>query len=177
MHLIARTAGEPLKWAAAVQDRIRSIDNGQPPHEITTMDQEASDFLASRRIDTWLLTACAVVALVLAAIGTYGVISYSVSRRTREFGIRTAMGAQPSDVMRLVLGKGMLLVAAGLGVGIAASLALSGIITSMLYEVSNTDPYAFAVPAYVLALVALLACYIPARRATRVDPMVALRNE
>jgi putative ABC transport system permease protein len=177
MQLIVRTAGDPLQLAAAVKDRIRSIDRGQPPHDITTLDQEASDFLAPQRIDMWLLTAFAGTALILAAIGIYGVISYSVSRRTHEIGVRTAMGARPSDVLRLVLGQGMLLVAIGLGIGLAASLALGGIITSMLYEVSINDPTTLAGTALLLALVALLACYIPARRATQVDPMVALRNE
>jgi len=177
MQLVVRTAGDPLQSAAAVEAQIRSIDRGQPPHNITTLDQEASDFLAPQRIDMWLLTAFAGMALILAAIGIYGVISYSVSRRTHEIGIRTAMGARPSDVLRLVLGHGMLLVAIGLGIGMAVSLALGGIITSMLYKVSNTDPYTYAGTALLLALVALLACYIPARRAARVDPMVALRNE
>jgi putative ABC transport system permease protein len=117
------------------------------------------------------------LALVLAAIGIYGVISYTVSRRTHEIGVRAALGAQPADVMKLILRQGILLLAIGLGIGSAASLAMSRIISSMLYDVSATDPATLAGVALLLSLVAMLACYIPARRATKVDPMGALRCE
>lgn len=177
MDLLVRTAGDPMDLAAAVRSQIRSVDADQPPYDIMTLEQGLREFLAPQRINMLLLATFAALALALASIGIYGVISYSVSRRTHEIGVRAALGAQPRDVLRLVLGQGMLLVGIGLGIGLAASFALSRVISSMLYGVSATDPLTFAGIALLLSIVAWMACYIPARRATKIDPMDALRRE
>lgn len=166
-----------MDLAAAVRSQIRSVDADQPPYDIMTLEQGLREFLAPQRINMLLLATFAALALALASIGIYGVISYSVSRRTHEIGVRAALGAQPRDVLRLVLGQGMLLVGIGLGIGLAASFALSRVISSMLYGVSATDPSTFAGIALLLSIVAWMACYIPARRATKIDPMDALRRE
>jgi putative ABC transport system permease protein len=141
------------------------------------MEHILSESLSRQRFSMLLLGIFAVVALVLASIGLYGVISYSVTQRTHEIGIRMALGASVSDILKLVVGQGMLLVFIGLGVGLGASLLMTRVMSSLLFNVSTTDPLAFGGISLLLAFVALLACYIPARRATRVDPMVALRYE
>ena len=141
------------------------------------MDQIISRSMADRRFALELLGIFAAVALLLAAIGVYGVMSYSFSQRTHEVGVRVALGAQRLDILRMAIGEGMLVVAVGLIVGIGGALAVTRVFRSMLFGVDATDPITLAVVAGILASVALLACYIPARRATRVDPMVALRHE
>jgi putative ABC transport system permease protein len=168
---------DTARMAAAARAVIRQMDASLPLASVRTMDDVLSEDQARPRFLTLLLTLFSATALVLAAVGIYGVISYSVAQRTTEFGIRMAMGAQPRDVLRMVLGQGMLLGAIGVAVGAIGALALTRLISGLLFGVSSFDPLTFAIMAAVLSTVTLLACWAPARRATRVDPMVALRYE
>ena len=177
MSLAVRTAGDPTAVANAVREAIRNVDPEQPVYDVETMQQVISDSVASRRFDMFLLVAFAVLALGLAALGIYGVISYGVRQRTQEIGIRVALGARQFDVLRMVIGSGMRLALIGVSVGIAGALAVSRFLSSLLYGVKPTDLFTFVAVTFVLLGVALLACYIPARQATKVDPLVALRFE
>ena len=177
MALMIRTTGQPETVAAAVRREVLALDKNQPIYSVRTLPAVLSEAVATPRFRTSLLGVFAAVALLLAIVGIYGVMSYSVTQRTHEIGIRLALGAQTSDVLRLVVGHGMALALAGVALGLAASFALTRLMTSLLYEVSATDPAIFGGIALLLALVALSACYVPARRATKVDPMVALRYE
>ena len=141
------------------------------------MDERLSDSVAQRRFQMVLLGVFAAVALVIAAVGIYGVISYAVSQRAQEIGIRMALGAQAGDVLRMVVGQGMRLALIGVALGVAAALALTRVMKNLLFEVSSTDPATFALIASLLVGVAFIASYIPARRATKVDPLIALRSE
>ncbi|HEV2489545.1 MAG TPA: ABC transporter permease [Candidatus Acidoferrales bacterium] len=174
---VVRGAGNPMSLVSGVKSAIWAVDSNQPISRIRTMDQILSESLARRRLYMVLLGVFAGAALLLAAVGIYGVVSYSVSQRTHEMGIRLALGAQRSDVLRLILGQGTGVALLGIAIGIVASLALTRLMSSLLFGVSATDPLTFAVVAILLMLVALTACYIPARRAMRVDPLVALRYE
>ena len=175
--LVLRTNQEPSKMASAVRKEIAALDSGVPVYQVATMDQLLSATVATERFNLFLLVFFAALALTLAAVGIYGVLAFGVSRRTREIGIRLALGAHPREVLRLVVRQGMQLVFAGILLGIAGALALTRLMASLLYSVSPTDPATFAVVSVLLGLVALIACYVPARRAMRVDPMVALRTE
>ncbi len=175
--LLVRTLADPNAASAAVKHEVLAVDPRQPIYSIRAMEQIISNSLADRRFNLTLLGIFAGVALMLAAIGIYGVMSYSVTQRTREIGIRVALGAQGSDVLRLVVGQGLRLVALGVALGLLAALALTRLMKSLLYSVSATDPVTFIVIALLLTSVALLACYLPARRATKVVPLVALRCE
>ncbi|MEJ7576826.1 MAG: ABC transporter permease [Pyrinomonadaceae bacterium] len=178
MSLIARTAfAEPTKLVPAMRNAVLEVDKDQPLYETKTMNRLVGESIAERRFNMLLLGGFAFVALGLAAIGIFGVMSYSVTRRTHEIGIRMALGAQRSDVAKLVIGQGMILVLIGVALGLAGAFALTGMMKSLLFGVSATDPITFAGIAVLLTAVALLACYIPARRATKVDPMIALRYE
>jgi putative ABC transport system permease protein len=177
VFLVVRATAEPTSLTAAVRGAIRAVERELPVFRITTMEQMVSASMAQRRFLMVLLGVFALVAVILASVGLYGVMSYSVAQRTHEIGIRMALGAQVRDVLRLVIGQGMKLVLLGVGIGLASALALTRLMKTLLYDVSATDPLTFAVIALLLALVALLACWIPARRATKVDPMIALRYE
>ena len=177
MNLTIRTAGNPSNLAAAVRREVSAIDRDQPVGAVRTMGQVSSESVAAPRYRTWLLGLFAAVALALSAVGIYGVISYTVAQRTHELGIRMALGAQSKDVLKLIIGQGIKLALAGALLGLGGALALTRLVRTLLFGVSATDPLTFALIAALLILVALLACYIPARRATKVDPLVALHYE
>jgi putative ABC transport system permease protein len=177
MNLVVRTANDPRQLAPAIRAELRAIDKDQPVASIRTMSDVLSSSVASPRFNTTLLLVFAGLALLLASVGIYGVMSFSVTQRTHEIGIRIALGARPAEVRRMVIAHGMTLAAAGIAVGIAGSLALTRLMTTLLYQVKATDPGTFALVAALLALVAFLANYLPARRATRIDPLAALRHE
>ena len=177
MYLVTRTTQDPSTMTATIIKEIQSIDPEMPVYDVKSMEQRFSDSLSRRRFSVFLLGIFAIIALLLAAIGIYGVISYSVSQRTHEIGIRMALGAQTRDVALLIMGQGMKLVMLGVIIGLAASLALTRLIKSFLFGVGATDPLTFAAIIALLVFVAIIACWIPARRASKVDPMVALRYE
>jgi len=176
-YVIVRAKGDPARMVGPARGVIHEIDSSLPVAEVRTMDEVLSSAQARPRFLTLLLTMFSGVALVLAAVGIYGVISYSVAQRTNEFGIRMAMGAGPRDVLRMVLGQGLLLGVIGVALGAAGALALTRLIRGLLFGISSFDPLTFVVMAALLTAVTLVACWVPARRATRVDPMVALRYE
>jgi predicted permease len=175
--LVIRTAGDPLGLAAAVRGEVWAVDKDQPVSNIQTMEQILSDSLTRERFNMLLLAIFAGVALALAAVGIYGVMSYSVTQRTHEIGVRMALGADSGHVLRLVVGQGLKLVSAGVAIGLAFAFALTRLMESLLFGVSATDPVTFVLISVTLVAVAALASYIPARRATKVDPMVALRYQ
>jgi putative ABC transport system permease protein len=177
MNLTIRATGDPMSLAASARREARSIDPDQPLATVRTMERVLSESVAAPRYRTWLLGLFAAVALILAGVGIYGVISYTVAQRTHEIGVRLALGAQTADVLKLVVGHGIKLALAGALLGLGGALALTRLVRTMLFGVSATDPLTFAMIALILMLVALLACWIPARQATKVDPMVALRYE
>jgi predicted permease len=175
--LLLRANQEPASVLAAALAQVAALDKGVPAYQVATMDQLLSRSQAPERFNLFLLGLFAALALVLAAVGIYGVLSFGVSQRTNEIGIRLALGAHPQDVLQLVVRQGMKLVLAGLVIGVAASAALTRLMAALLFDVRATDPLTFAAVAMLLLLVALAACYIPARRAMRVDPIVALHHE
>jgi putative ABC transport system permease protein len=177
MTLAIRTKGEPLSVASAARNVIRNIDPEQPVGEVTTMNNLMAKSIARSKFNATLLAVFSLVALVMAAVGIYGVISYSVQLRTHEIGVRMALGAQRADVLRLVVKQGIGLGLIGVAAGLAASFALTRLIASLLFEVTATDKTTFGLVAAGLFLITLVACYIPARRATKVDPLLALRYE
>jgi putative ABC transport system permease protein len=177
MTFAVRADGDPLALTGSLLGEIRSIDAELPVADIRTMGEVVSTSTSRPRFNMLLLALFAAVALVLAAVGIYGVMAYSVNQRTHEIGIRMALGASGTDVMRLIVGQGMLLVLAGVGLGLIGAFFLTGLMSSLLFGVNATDPATFLSISLILAGVAFVACYIPARRATRVDPMVALRYE
>ncbi len=176
-HLIVSTNVEPLSLASTVRGIVWEIDKDQPVSNVGTMEDTLSESIARQRFSMLLLGIFATVALVLAAVGIYGVMSYSVAQRRHEIGIRMALGAQRSDVLKLAVGQGLKLLVVGVAVGITAALILTGVMTSLLFGISATDPTTFITIPLVLISVGIVASYVPARRATRVDPMVALRHE
>ncbi len=177
MTIVIRTSVESLTMANSIREVIRQIDPEQPIADLRTMESLLASSMARARFSSMLLSILALTALVLAAVGIYGVISYNVSQRTQEIGVRVALGAQPVDILKLVVREGMLLVSIGCGLGLVSALGLTQLMKSLLFNTSVTDPLTFILIPLILGLVSLMACYLPARRATRVDPMVALRSE
>lgn len=177
MHLVMRTTGDPNAVAAATLESIREIDKALPSPQARTMETVLAASIAERRSNMLLLGVFAVVALILTGVGIYGVISYSVTQRTQEIGIRMALGAQSRDVLQLVIRQGMTLALIGVCIGLAGAIALTRVLATMLFGVGAKDPLTFVAVAVLLSIVAFVACYIPARRATKVDPLIALRCE
>jgi len=177
MSLVTRASGDPTGLSAAIRNQVLQIDKEQPVFSIATLDRLVSTSIAQQKFSMLLLGVFAAVAMVLAAVGIYGVLSYAVTQRTHEIGIRMALGAGRAAVLRLVVGHGMTLTLIGIAAGLAAAFLLTRLMSTLLFGVSATDPLTFSLIALLLLTIALLACWIPARRATKVDPMIALRSE
>jgi predicted permease len=177
MFLVIRTTRDPAGMTSAITKEIQALDPEMPVFDVNTMDQRLHDSLSQRRFSMFLLGVFAVLASILAAIGIYGVMAYSVNERTHEMGIRLALGARPATILQLVIGQALVLTATGVAIGLTGAFAVTRVMSSLLYGVSNTDGFTFVVTPVLLGGVALLASYIPARRASRVDPMIALRCE
>ena len=177
MTLVVRTTSDPLSLASAVRSQINAVDPDQPISEIKTLDQHLADSVSQGRSMMLLFGTFASLALVLAILGIFGVMSFTVTQRTHEIGIRMALGASTGDVIRIIVGRGMAMALIGVGIGLIAAYFLTRLMENMLYGVTATDPMIFALIPLLIACVAFMACYIPARRATRVDPMTALRYE
>ena len=177
MWIVARTDRDPAQLIAAARQAVREIDQALPAFAMTPLRNVISDSVAQRRFSMLLLAGFAATALFLAAVGIYGVVGYSVSQRTREIGVRLAIGAERRDVLALVVGGGMKLAAVGVAIGLAGALGLTQLIATMLFNVTPFDPFSYAVTAAVLLTIAAIACYVPARRAMNVDPLVAIREE
>jgi putative ABC transport system permease protein len=177
MSLVVRSNSEEAIVLDQVKAQIRAIDNQIPVTKVQTMKEVMAASIAAQRFNVTLMSVFASVALALAVVGIYGVVSYSVTQRTREIGIRSALGASRTDVLSLVLRQGLWLTLAGLATGLAAAIAATRLMSTLLYGVSATDPVTFILVSVLLAGVALGACFVPARRAAKVDPMIALRYE
>ena len=175
--LSVRTASAPESMAASLRKQVYALDPDQPVSDVMTMEERLNQSLSQPRFSAVLLGLFALVALVLAAVGIYGVISYTVTQRTHEIGIRMALGASAQDILKMVVGQGMMLTLIGVGIGLVAAFLLTRAMSSLLFEVSSFDPLTYAGVSLLLVIIAFIACYIPARRATRVDPMIALRYE
>ena len=177
LAVVVKTTSDPAALLATMRQQVAQLDPALPIFGISTMKEMHDHNVAPGRLNLLLLGAFAVLALVLASIGLYGLLSFTVTQRQREIGVRMALGAQRRDVLNFVVGQGMRLVLTGVFIGLLGCLALTRVLTSVLFKVEPTDPLTFVTVTLSLCVVALLACYIPARRATRIDPMVALRNE
>ena len=177
MFLVVRTTHDPLALTSAVREAIRTVDREQPLYKVMSMEQLLAESLGQRKLSVILLGVFAAVAMVLAAVGLYGVISYSVTQRTNEIGIRLALGAEQRDIFKMVVGQGLTLTVLGIGFGLVGAFALTRVMESLLFGVTSTDPAIFVIVPLTLTGVSLGACFVPARRATRVDPMIALRYE
>jgi len=177
MYLAVRSSENAVDLVPAIRTQLAGIDDTVPLAHIRTMDELLDESLVQQRFRTWLVSGFAALALLLSAIGLYALISYSVSQRTREIGVRVALGAQRGNVLGMVLREGLWLLMWGMFLGLIAALLATRIMRSLLYSTSATDVLSFAATSLALVAVALLACYIPARRATKVDPIVALRYE
>jgi putative ABC transport system permease protein len=177
MTLMVRTLDDPAALAGAVRNELRAVNKDVPLFSVQAMAQRIADQLAADRVVAVLLSVFGASALLLAAIGIYGVVGYAVAQRTHEIGIRIALGADRQDILKLIVGQGMVLIAVGAAIGLALALAATQLLKSLLFGVSATDPLTFVSVVIVLVGVALLACYLPARRAMKVDPLVALRYE
>lgn len=175
--LVVRGASDPLGLSAAIRNEVRQVDKGQTVTNIRTMDQVLSHSVSQRRFNMLLLSIFAAVAITMSVVGIYGVMSFSVTQRIHEIGVRIALGAQAGNVLRMIVWRGMSLALIGVALGLAAALALSRVLKNLLFEVSPTDSATFTFITLLLVAVALIASYIPARRATKVDPLVALRCE
>jgi putative ABC transport system permease protein len=174
MGLVVRTAGDPAAFANTLRHAVQAIDKDQPIYSVRTFDEVFMNSLGTRRVSMQLIALFALAALLLAAVGIYGVMAYSVTQRTQEIGIRMALGAQTGDVLWLILRQGMALALSGTVVGLVASLFLARLIRGLLYGVEASDPTIYAAILLLLILVALIACYLPARRAAKLNPVTAL---
>jgi putative ABC transport system permease protein len=177
MTVIVKATGDPNQLIASAREQVKQLDPDQPIYNIKTMDEIRSESVAGERLNLTLFSIFAGIALVLAVVGIYGVMSYTVTQRTHEIGIRMAIGAQQRDVFKMVLGQGMMLALIGIAIGLVGAFALTRLMASMLFGVTATDPATFAAIAVLLTAVALMACYLPGRRATKVDPVISLRYE
>jgi putative ABC transport system permease protein len=177
MTVVIRTAGDPRALQNAVRDVVQSLDKNAPIFSVRTIEELVGRSVAAPRFNTLLLGLFAGVALILTAVGLYGVISYSVAQSTQQIGIRVALGAQTGDVFKLIVGQGTILTLIGVAIGLGAAYGLTRLMASLLYGVGATDLWTFVGVATLLLLVSFIACYLPARRATRIDPVVALRYE
>lgn len=174
---VLRTTGNPMAFLEAAKKEVWSVDRAMPVYQVRTMEETVRGLDWRTKFVMSLLAIFSAISLLLAATGIYAALSYVVSQRTREFGIRMALGADRRDVLKLVVGQGMMLAGTGVGIGLIASIALTSLMASLLFGVGATDPLTFVGVALLLGSVALVACYVPARRATKVDPMIALRYE
>jgi putative ABC transport system permease protein len=177
MAVVVRTAGDPTTLAGGIREQLRELDSSLPPFNVKTMRDVMYGSLARDRFNAVLLLLFGGIALTLAAIGVYGVISYGVTQRIQEIGVRMALGAETRDVLALIVGQGLKLALAGVAVGAVGAFAATRLMAELLFGVSATDPLTFVATALLLTAVALLACYIPARRAAGVDPIEAIRFE
>jgi putative ABC transport system permease protein len=177
MTLTVRTSSDPAAFAPAIEREIRALDKDQPLADVRTMDQWISKTLAQSRFNSLLLSTFAALALLLAALGIYGVMSYAVSQRTAEIGVRLALGASRADILAMVVWSGLRLAATGLALGVTLALALNRTLSALLFGTSGTDPVTFASVVGVLGAIALVACLLPARRAARITPVDALRAQ
>ncbi|HKW55772.1 MAG TPA: ABC transporter permease [Candidatus Acidoferrum sp.] len=177
LSVVMRTAGDPLAETSSLRAALSEIDPNQPLVKVRTMEENMASTVSQPRFRAWLIGIFALLALVLSAVGVYGVMSYTVTQRTSEIGVRVTLGAQPQDVFRIIVGEGVRLALLGVGVGLAAALALTRLLRTFLFGISAYDPLTFVAVSLLLTLVALAACFLPARRATQVDPLVALRYE
>jgi putative ABC transport system permease protein len=177
MRIMVRSNADDTNLAAAVRREVQSVDPAQPLYAVQSMTVVLENTVKDKSLNMTLLVVFAGLSLLLAVIGVYGVMSYSVAQHTREIGIRMALGARPSSILKLILGRGMFLIVIGVAIGLLASFGLTRFISTMLFGVTPTDPLTFVVIVLLLALVALLACLVPAQRAMRVNPIVVLRYE
>jgi putative ABC transport system permease protein len=177
LDMIVKTSVDPMSLIGAVRKEIRAIDKDQPIAQVQTLDDKLSESIAPQRFTLFLLGIFALIALFLAAAGIYGVMSYAVTQRTHEIGVRMALGAPRINVLKLMVGQGMRAVLIGLGLGLAGAYATTRLMSTLLFGVTEKDPVTFLIVTVVLTSVALIACYVPARRATKVDPLIALRYE
>jgi putative ABC transport system permease protein len=177
MTLFVRTSSDPLSLVSSVRSAVLSIDGDQPIYGVKTLGQRVSDATAVSRSLTVLFTAFALLALALGSVGIYGIVSYAVTQRTNEIGIRMALGANPRDILQLILKHGLVLVLSGVAIGVAGALALTRFLTTLLFGVTATDTFTFVAVSLIFFVIAMCASLIPARRATKVDPLTALRYE
>jgi predicted permease len=177
MSLVVRSSVDPLSHVTAIRSAIREVDPAVPLFDVRALDDLLSDSFGSRRFNMYLLGCFAATAAVLSCVGLFGVLAYLVAQRTRDIGIRLALGAEHRDVIAMIVGRGMTLVISGAAIGLVAASAAARVMKSLLFSVSPWDPLTFAAVPLLLCVVALLACFVPAQRASRVDPLVALRSE
>jgi putative ABC transport system permease protein len=177
MNLVVKTTGDPATMSSAIMNETRKADRLITITKVRTMNDLRATALQSDRFNLWLMGSFALLALLLAALGIYGVMTYTTAQRTRELGVRLALGAQTSDVLKLVAVQGMKLALIGVALGLLGSFALTRLMKSLLFGVGTTDPVSFLLVPVLLGVVSFVACYIPARRATKVDPLIALRCE
>jgi len=177
MNFVVRTESDPVALAGTIREAVREVDPSLPVYGLRPMSEVVARSMVQPRFLSLLLATFAGIALFLAAIGIYGVMAYAVAQRTQEIGVRMALGAQRLHVLRLVFGQGFVLLAVGTAIGLGGAFALTRLMHSLLFEITPTDPLTYSAVVVLLAVVALFACYVPARRATRVDPLVALRYE